>query len=36
MFYCKGTQGLEDKMYISLYKIRYFFVFFLFFLLRKV
>nr|DAS77055.1 MAG TPA: hypothetical protein [Caudoviricetes sp.] len=40
MFYCKVTQGLEDKMYISLYKIRSFFEYFSFFtylfLLRKV
>lgn len=32
---CKGTQGLEDKMYMSLYIICSFFVFFLFCLLRN-
>nr|DAI39186.1 MAG TPA: putative bacteriocin [Caudoviricetes sp.] len=36
MFYRKGTQDLENKMYIRLYIICFFFVFFLFFSLRKV
>ena len=32
---CKGTQGLEDKMYMSLFVFCFFFVFFLFYLLRN-
>lgn len=33
---CKGTQGLDNKIYMSLCFFCSFFVFFSFFLLRKV